>query len=54
MKLCNSNDGTFTSTDYVHPTPDWAVMGADEHGFDPCETRWRRKSKKNNTDNTGC
>ena len=29
----------FTSTDYMLPTPEWAVYGAKEAGFDPKETR---------------
>jgi len=36
----------FTSGDYAAPTPSWAVFGAEEEGFDPAETRWRRKQKK--------
>ena len=40
-------DGTtFTTMDYAAPTPPWAVYGAEEEGFDPAETRWRRKQKK--------
>jgi len=35
----------FSSLDYAAPTPDWAVFGAQERGFDPDETRWRRKQK---------
>ncbi|XP_014292785.1 S-adenosyl-L-methionine-dependent tRNA 4-demethylwyosine synthase TYW1 [Halyomorpha halys] len=42
---------TFSSLDYVCPTPDWAVFGARERGFDPRETRWFRK---NNKDISGC
>ncbi|CAH1405380.1 unnamed protein product [Nezara viridula] len=42
---------TFSSLDYVCPTPDWAVFGASERGFDPRETRWFRK---NNKDISGC
>jgi len=36
---------TFTDMDYIAPTPSWAVYGAEEEGFDPEETRWRRKAK---------
>jgi hypothetical protein len=25
-------------------TPDWAVVGSNERGFDPNDTRWHRKS----------
>ncbi|CAF2042828.1 unnamed protein product [Rotaria magnacalcarata] len=40
---------TFTSLDYMAVTPDWAVIGSNERGFDPIDTRWYRKStaKKN-------
>lgn len=34
---------TFTSLDYVAPTPSWAVYGASEQGFNPNDTRFRRK-----------
>lgn len=33
---------TFTSMDYLAPTPSWAVYNATEAGFDPVENRWRR------------
>eukprot|EP00998_Keelungia_sp_KM082_P011605 NODE_7880_length_573_cov_33.878924_g7857_i0.p1 GENE.NODE_7880_length_573_cov_33.878924_g7857_i0~~NODE_7880_length_573_cov_33.878924_g7857_i0.p1 ORF type:complete len:166 (+),score=46.72 NODE_7880_length_573_cov_33.878924_g7857_i0:37-498(+) len=36
----------FTSMDYVAPTASWATYNAPEHGFDPRETRWRRKTKE--------
>lgn len=38
---------TFSPDEYLAPTPSWAVWGAEEEGFDPVETRWRRKQKKN-------
>lgn len=41
----------FTSLDYVAETPSWAVIGAKEQGFDPKETRFFRKNKK---DISGC
>jgi len=31
--------------DYVADTPDWALFGASEEGFDPTELRHRRKKK---------
>lgn len=37
---------TFSATDYMAKTPHWAVFGAKEQGFDPKETRYFRKSKK--------
>lgn len=40
-------DGTtFTASDYMADTPSWATIGAQERGFDPIETRWRRKGNK--------
>jgi len=35
-------EARFTSMDYIARTPDWAVFGAAERGFDPVEMRWRR------------
>ncbi|KAK9813456.1 hypothetical protein WJX73_010618 [Symbiochloris irregularis] len=32
----------FSTTDYMRPTPDWAVYDAPERGFDPQETRVRK------------
>ena len=43
---------TFTALDYVAPTPEWAVLGHTQRGFDPQETRWHRKNK--NKDIGGC
>lgn len=34
-----SNGTEFSSMDYLAPTPDWAVYGSGEAGFDPAETR---------------
>mmetsp|Transcript_47801 Transcript_47801/g.108475 ORF Transcript_47801/g.108475 Transcript_47801/m.108475 type:complete len:341 (+) Transcript_47801:118-1140(+) len=40
------SDGTpFTSGDYLADTPDWALAGAAEEGFDPLESRVRRNRK---------
>ncbi|KAM7257863.1 hypothetical protein ACFE04_013604 [Oxalis oulophora] len=33
----------FTSTDYMEATPSWAVYGADEGGFDPDQSRYRKE-----------
>ena len=33
---------TFTSQDYMAPTPSWALYKSEEHGFDPVESRWKR------------
>lgn len=35
----------FGVEDYVEDTPSWAVFGAAEEGFDPTDTRHRRKQK---------
>eukprot|EP01083_Nonionella_stella_P022548 62360_1 len=37
----------FSYTDYMAETPSWAVIGADEHGFNPKETRFVKQRKKN-------
>lgn len=42
---------TFSAGDYMAKTPDWAVFGASERGFDPQETRFFRKKRK---DISGC
>ncbi len=39
-----------SAEDYMEVTPDWAVYGASERGFDPVETRHYRKNK----DISGC
>ena len=39
----NSNKlQSFTSEDYIAPTPTWALYTSIEKGFDPNEERWRR------------
>jgi tRNA wybutosine-synthesizing protein 1 len=45
------NGTEFTSLDYIAKTPTWALHGAKEAGFDPCDIRHLRKSKK---DISGC
>jgi len=45
---------TFGPTDYMAPTPLWAVYGANERGFDPKETRWHRKGKREENVDGGC
>ncbi|XP_023215688.1 S-adenosyl-L-methionine-dependent tRNA 4-demethylwyosine synthase-like isoform X2 [Centruroides sculpturatus] len=47
----SNGEETFTSLDYMLHTPNWAIIGAKERGFDPVETRFLRKSKK---DISGC
>jgi len=53
MAKYEETDGkeTFSDIDYMDITPEWAVFGNDHRGFDPDETRWRRKQK---TDIGGC
>lgn len=36
----------FTDLDYIKETPEWAVWGSDEAGFNPDDTRWDRKKEK--------
>eukprot|EP00056_Hartaetosiga_gracilis_P009899 m.143863 g.143863 ORF g.143863 m.143863 type:complete len:813 (-) comp13217_c0_seq4:270-2708(-) len=36
----------FTALDYAAPTPEWAMVGHEARGFDPIETRHRRKQQK--------
>lgn len=38
---------SFTSLDYMAPTPHWAMYQSEEKGFDPIEKRWRRKKNGN-------
>ena len=33
---------SFTSSDYMAPTPNWAMYKSDTKGFDPNEKRWKR------------
>lgn len=41
---------TFSALDYMAETPNWAVFGSEERGFDPEEKRFHRKSKQNQND----
>ena len=43
----NSEDPTFTFAvkDYLADTPSWALFGAAEEGFDPTDSRHRKKQK---------
>ena len=54
MAKYEESDGqeTFSSSDYMAKTPEWAAFGHSQHGFDPVETRWHRKNKKK--DISGC
>ena len=36
---------TFSVEDYAAETPPWALFGSEEEGFDPTDTRHRRKKK---------
>lgn len=44
----------FSSDDYMAPTPEWAVFGSDEQGFDPVETRVTRNPRRPPTNIGGC
>lgn len=46
-----NGEENFTAEDYMAPTPKWAIIGCSERGFDPEETRWYRKNRK---DISGC
>ncbi len=43
----------FTAMDYAAETPDWAVFGSSDRGFDPEETRFHRNRRKNNRAENG-
>ncbi|MBN3308352.1 TYW1 synthase, partial [Amia calva] len=43
---------SFSALDYMAKTPDWALFGAKERGFDPADTRFQRKNKTK--DISGC
>ncbi|XP_012976174.1 S-adenosyl-L-methionine-dependent tRNA 4-demethylwyosine synthase TYW1 isoform X3 [Mesocricetus auratus] len=43
---------TFSASDYMARTPQWALFGARERGFDPKDTRYQRKNKAK--DVSGC
>lgn len=35
----------FSSEDYMAATPSWAIYGAEEGGFDPHESRYRKERR---------
>ena len=39
----SNGEKTFTSIDYLAPTPKWAMYGSVEQGFNPNDTRFRKK-----------
>ncbi|XP_006859908.1 PREDICTED: tRNA wybutosine-synthesizing protein 1 homolog [Chrysochloris asiatica] len=43
---------TFSAKDYMAKTPQWALFGAHERGFDPKDTRYQRKNRSK--DISGC
>jgi hypothetical protein len=45
LKHESDNTFSFTANDYSAETPDWALFGAEEEGFDPTDARHRKKSK---------
>lgn len=45
----------FGSEDYMAPTPEWAVYGALEGGFDPQEMRVKKERRHGTSaDSGGC
>uniref|UniRef100_A0A3Q2YFM6 S-adenosyl-L-methionine-dependent tRNA 4-demethylwyosine synthase TYW1 n=1 Tax=Hippocampus comes TaxID=109280 RepID=A0A3Q2YFM6_HIPCM len=48
----SGGEKVFSSSDYTAQTPDWALFGASEQGFDPAETRFQRRNK--GKDLSGC
>ncbi|KAE9600094.1 hypothetical protein Lal_00045934 [Lupinus albus] len=38
-----ASGSTFDSTDYMATTPSWAVYGAEESGFDPAQSRFKKE-----------
>eukprot|EP00041_Stephanoeca_diplocostata_P020152 m.445050 g.445050 ORF g.445050 m.445050 type:complete len:292 (+) comp21490_c1_seq5:212-1087(+) len=44
----------FRAMDYVAPTPEWAVFGAPEQGFDPAENRVVRRPRRPPANIGGC
>ena len=38
----SNGEEKFSGTDYMLPTPEWAIYQSKERGFDPKEQRWRR------------
>jgi tRNA wybutosine-synthesizing protein 1 len=46
IELANSGEWkNKTALDYALPTPNWALAGSKEEGFDPLDTRHYRKGK---------
>lgn len=43
---------SFSAMDYMAKTPSWAVIGSNERGFDPEETRHYRKKQGAKAGNT--
>lgn len=46
FNLLESGNETFMPLDYVAPTEEWAVYGSEQGGFNPLDTRFKRKDKK--------
>jgi tRNA wybutosine-synthesizing protein 1 len=44
----------FSSLDYIEKTPDWAVFGSEERGFDPQELRFKKQRNHTQYATTGC
>lgn len=45
MKHVEDPSFTFSAQDYAADTPSWALLGAEEEGFDPTDRRHRRATK---------
>jgi tRNA wybutosine-synthesizing protein 1 len=50
----SNGKAVFDSTDYLAPTPSWALYGSEEAGFDPEDTRWRRGQHAYKPSESGC
>lgn len=44
---------SFSSEDYMSPTPSWAVYGAEEGGFDPNEVRVKKERRHGGSASSG-
>src|SRR6218665_853589 len=44
--VASNGTRSFTALDYMARTPDWAIFGAQEQGFDPQEERFFRTKRK--------
>lgn len=54
LKTYEDTAQVFQSSDYMAPTPSWAMFGCQEQGFDPKETRHFRKKSNKTISDGGC